>query len=43
MFDINNYYLGVILAHPSYFRNPESKRRRLENKECDPFFSLTFE
>lgn len=43
MFDINNYYLGVILAHPSYFRNPESKRRQLENKECDPFFSLTFE
>lgn len=43
MFDINDYYLGVIIAHPSYFRNPESKKRCMENKEYDPFFSLSFE
>lgn len=43
MFDINDYYLGVIIAHPLYFGNLESEKRCIENKECDPFFSLSFE
>lgn len=43
MFDIHDYYLGVIIAHPSYFRNPESKKRWIENVECDPFSPLSFE
>lgn len=43
MVDINDYYLGVILAHPSYFENPKSINRRLKDMEADPFNSLTFE
>lgn len=43
MFDINDYYLGVIIAHPSYFENLESEKRRIADVECDPFFSLSFE
>lgn len=43
MFDINDYYLGVILAHPSYFRNPESRMRCVGNAENNPFQLLSFE
>lgn len=43
MFDIHNYYLGVILAHPNYFQNSKSRIRAIQDIEADPFSSLTLE
>lgn len=36
MFDINEYYLGVILAHPTYYNNPK-RHRYLGECSFDPF------
>lgn len=42
MLDLNDYYLGVILAHPSYFINPKSQNRILQDIEADPFQGIPF-
>lgn len=39
MFDINEYYLGVILAHPEYFNNPK-RHRYYGNISFDPFAEM---
>ena len=36
MFDMNEYYLGVILAHPDYFNNPK-RHRYYGGVSFDPF------
>lgn len=42
MLDIQNYYLGVILANPNYSNNLKSQMRWLRNVESDPFYGLAW-
>ena len=42
MLDLDDYYLGIIIAHPDYFKNP--KRNRFMGKvNFDPFNGKLFE
>lgn len=41
MFDINDYYLGLIFSSPNYYKNNKSKQRLLSCPEADPFCGLT--
>lgn len=41
MFDVNDYYLGLIFSSPNYYKNKKSKQRLLSCPEADPFYGLT--
>lgn len=43
MFDVNDYYLGLIFSSPNYYKNKKSKQRLLSCPEADPFCELTKE
>lgn len=43
MFNINDYYLGVILATPSYYNNGNSKKRINSCPDADPFYGFSRE
>lgn len=40
MFDINDYYLGVIIGSPNYYNNKYTQKRLISNLYADPFFGL---
>lgn len=42
MFDINDYYLGLLLAQPGYFSNPKSIKRQMY-EDADPFADMPIE
>lgn len=42
MFSLDDYYLGLILAHPSYYTNPQRKSR-LIYETADPFANMPLE
>lgn len=43
MFNIDDYYLGVILASPSYYNNGNSKKRINSCPDADPFYGFSRE
>lgn len=43
MFDINDYYLGLIFSSPNYYKNSKSKQRLFSYPDFDPFWELTKE
>lgn len=42
LFSLDDYYLGLILAHPSYYTNPERKKR-CKYEYADPFSGMVLE
>ena len=43
MFNVNDYYLGLIFATPSYFENKLNYQRLMNNPESNPFDDLSKE
>lgn len=37
MFDIDDYYLGVVLASPNYYKNSNTQNRLITSPCADPF------
>lgn len=43
MLNLNDYYIGVILADPGYYKNIDRFKRRIKDTSYDPFSDVSFE